>query len=280
MAGFTSVQQMIDTPGATWAHRGGSISYPEHSQYAYEQSAARGYGALEFSCARTSDGVWFGLHDANINHVAGVSGMPPASSMTWAQVQEYQVVRGQEGAPRPFWRLTDFLDTYAHTHVCIVDHKHAWDYLTEWLNILDSYNAHDRIVVKYFGDSTALANLAASRGYATWGYYYESDYASGMLAERQGPWTMLGMEYTASQAAWDAVLSYGKPVVGHIVPNLAAYNTAMAKGAAMAQVSGVAEVPAVGAPDDPTPPVSGGVLRMGALPVTGTFLGAVPVTIR
>lgn len=273
MTGFKSVQQMINAPGATWAHRGGSISFPEHSAYAYQQSVARGYGALEFSCARSSDGVWFGLHDLNLNRTSGVSGMPPAASMTWADIQEYQIVTGAQGAPQPYFRLDEFLNTYSRDHVCIVDHKHAWDYLIEWFNLLDSFNAHDRIIVKYFGDAVALADLAAARGYATWGYYYAADVTSGMLHERQGPWTLLGMDYTAPQSAWDAVKSHGKPVVGHIAPNQAAYATAIAKGADMVQVSGVAAVTGVGAPPPPEPPTGRHTLYLGSKRVTDTYIG-------
>jgi hypothetical protein len=47
------------------------------------------------------------------------------------------------------------------------------------------------------------------------------------------------MDYTAPQAVWDEILAFGKPVIAHIVPNQAAYNLAMSKGAAGVQVSGV-----------------------------------------
>lgn len=255
MTGFTSVTQMIATPGATWAHRGGSSNWPEMSQLAYQNAAAAGYGALEFSCARTSDGVWFGLHDEDINRVAGTTGLPPASQMTWAEVQAY--TNTTAGGAEPFWKLTDFLDTYSGSHVCIVDHKYAWGFLGEWFTLLDSYAAHDRIVVKYFGvggGSTDLADQAAAAGYATWGYFYEADVADGDLAISEPHWDLLGMEWSASQAAWDAVLAYGKPVVGHIADSQAEYDTAVSLGAAMVQCSNVLGIAAVGAPPPTEPP--------------------------
>ena len=79
------------------AHRGGSRDFPEMSLYAYGQSALVGYPALEISLARTSDGVWFGLHDASLDRTSfntgGGSGTTyVAASMTWAQVQSYYIL--------------------------------------------------------------------------------------------------------------------------------------------------------------------------------------------
>lgn len=256
MAGFSSISQMRLTPGATWAHRGGSANWPEMSAYAYEQSAAAGYGALEFSCARTSDGVWFGLHDATLNRTSQVTGMPDASSMTWAEVQEYSITLNAGGTPRPYMKLTDFLDTYSSTHVCIVDHKYAWAHLEEWFTLLNSYDARRRILVKYYGvggGAIALADMARANGYNTWGYYYQADYEDGSMASAQASWDILGMDLNASQEAWDAVIAYGKPVVGHIAQSLPEYTQAMSRGADMVQCANVQAIPAVGPPPAPDP---------------------------
>ena len=59
--------------GFYWAHRGGSASFPEHSLHAYTQSVLRGFGSLEISLNRTADGVWFGLHDANLDRTSQAS---------------------------------------------------------------------------------------------------------------------------------------------------------------------------------------------------------------
>jgi hypothetical protein len=50
------------------------------------------------------------------------------------------------------------------------------------------------------------------------------------------------MEWNAPQAAWDEILSYGKPVIGHIVPNLSAAQTAFNKGASGVMASGIRSV--------------------------------------
>lgn len=248
--GFSSVTQMLATPGATWAHRGGSANWPEMSEYGYDQSVLAGYGALEFSAHRTSDGVWIGSHDPSLNRTSQTTGLPTISAMTWAQVQTYMNTLTSSGTPRPYYRMVDFLDKYTSTHVCIVDPKNDVGRITEFLDLCDTHGGNTKIVVKFFGvgsGSTALADAATARGYQTWGYFYEADVADGDLAADQSHWSILGMEYGASQASWDAVLSYGKPVVGHIAASQANYDMAIAKGARMVQVANVAGVAAVGA---------------------------------
>lgn len=250
--GFRSVAQMLATPGATWAHRGGSGSYPEMSEYAYEQSALRGYGALEFSCGRTSDGVWFGLHDTSLDRTSQVTTGTSAAQMTWAQVQEYQITLNAGGTPRPYYRLTDFMEKYGNTHVVIIDFKYAWSYREELWAILRQYPSK-RIIIKFSGPTSfgaEIKRICTQEGWASWGYYYPADVPDA-LDRTQGNWTILGMDYTAPQEAWDAILAYGKPVAGHICGSVNAVNTAKTKGAHMVQCSGVAVIPAVGPPDNP-----------------------------
>jgi hypothetical protein len=251
MYGFASVTQMLATPGATWAHRGGSANWPEMSKYAYDQSVAAGYGALEFSANRTSDGVWVGCHDASLNRTSQTTGLADISAMTWAQVQTYQNTLNSAGTPRTYYRLDQFLDDFTGTHVAIVDPKYAiGTYNTEFLNLLDAHGGNTKIVVKFYGvgsGATALADAATARGYQTWGYFYDTDVTGGGLAADQSHWSILGMNYDASQAAWDAALAYGKPVVGHIAASQANYNTAISRGARMVQCANVAGIAAVGA---------------------------------
>lgn len=244
--GFTSVAEMLATDGATWAHRGGSASWPEMSEYAYDQAVAAGYGALEFSANRTSDGVWVGVHDASLNRTSQTTGLPDISTMTWAQVQTYQNSLNSAGTPRPYYRLDTFLDKYTPTHVVIVDPKYAiGTYNTEFLNLLDAHGGNSKIVVKFYGagsGAVSLADAAAARGYQTWGYFYDTDVTSGDLAAWQSHWSILGMNYDAVQSAWYAVLAYGKPVVGHIAGSQANYDTARQKGARIVQTAAVASV--------------------------------------
>ncbi|KTR78016.1 hypothetical protein NS234_04945 [Microbacterium oxydans] len=271
--GFSSVSQMLATPGATWAHRGGSTNWPEMSKYAYEQAALAGYGALEFSANRTSDGVWVGVHDASLNRTSQTTGLPDISAMTWAQVQTYQNSLNAAGTPRPYYRLDQFLDDFTSTHVVIVDPKHAiGTYNTEFLNLLDAHGGNSKIVVKFYGAGTgaaALADAATAKGYQTWGYFYEADIASGELAAWQSHWSLLGMEYGASQGAWDTILAYGKPVVGHIAGSQANYNTAISRGARMVQCANVAGIAAVGAST---------LIGTGTLQLSGTAARTLAIT--
>lgn len=239
--GYDSVADMLSRDEFYWAHRGGSGPYPEHSLWAYTQSVIRWYGALEVSLARTSDGVWFALHDVDINRSSGLAAgtLPAASSMTWAQVNAYNITIGATGAPRPYMRWTDLVTAYGDTHVIIADPKHATAYFTEFFDMLESTMDKTRVIAKYFYDSTNFKNLAIARGIASWGYTYEANLGDAQLATRLAGWTLLGLEYTATQTAWDTVLSYNPLVVGHICPDQAAVNTARTKGASGFQCSGV-----------------------------------------
>lgn len=243
--GFLTIDEMLATPGATWAHRGGSISWAEGSLYGYTQCVARGYGALELSLSRTADGVWFMLHDQYLDRTSGLPAGTNAdpTKMTWAYLQaNYKIVIGNN-APQPYARALDVFAAYP-THVMIVDPKHQGDHLDEFFQMLTDHVGYNRCVFKFSGGAAWLANIAKAKGFRRWGFYYEADYLSGEMASTQAAWDFLGMDYTASTAAWTAVKSYGKPVVGHIIPTQAAYATAISKGATMVQVSGVAAVAA------------------------------------
>lgn len=269
--GFSSVDQMLRTPGATWAHRGGSRDWPEMSEYAYQQSALAGYGALEFSAQRTSDGWWFGLHDNSLDRTSGVSGVGPINALTRAQVESYQNTLNDDGTPRPYWGLVDFLDRWTPTHVVIVDPKNALSHNEEFLDILDAHGGPSRIIWKWYGVGAnvgAAALAAAARGYRTWGYFYEEDVANGNLALYQGNYSLLGMAIGAGLPAWEAVTSYGKPVTGHIAQTQEHYGTAITKGARMVQVSGVTAVAPVSASDDPGQAEGGAVASLTFGPAT------------
>ncbi|WP_420111636.1 hypothetical protein, partial [Pseudactinotalea sp.] len=185
-------------------------------------------------------------HDASPNRTSQTTGLPDVSAMTWAQLQTYQNTLNSAGTPRPYYRLVDFLDAFTPTHVVVVDNKTNTAQST-FLDLLDAHGGNTKIVVKAYGVGTGggVASAAAARGYRTWGYFYESDLPN--IPTAQTGWSILGMEYTASASTWSQMLTYGKPVVSHIIQSQANYDTAAAKGARMAQVANVASVTAVGA---------------------------------
>lgn len=242
--GFPSVQQMLDTRGATWAHRGGSENWPEMSEYAYDRSVIRGYGVLEFSAQRTVDGWWFGLHDPTVARTSVLSDAPNVNTLTRAQIEAYQNVLNSNGTPRPYYGLIEFLEKYRH-HVIVLDPKNALSFNAELLDILDDHGGPNRFIWKWAGVGAtvgAAAVATAARGYQTWGYFYEPSVANGELETFQGNWTMLGLNIGAGQPAWDAVKSYGKKVVGHIATTQGMYDTAMTKGADIVQCGNVADI--------------------------------------
>lgn len=243
---YYNVTHMLAQPEFFWAHRGGSRDYPEMSSFAYGQSALLSYGCLELSLARTSDGVWFGLHDADINRTSGTTGLAAASAMTWTDVQGYQILGSMAAnnttqASQPYAKLQDILNAYSQ-HLFVIDIKYASSYVTELLNILDTYGGNQRFVGKAYGiGSTAFANAFAARNYQTWGYFYATDIAS-LTTAYVNQWTIIGMDYTASQANWNTLAGYrtnGQRMSGHICPDSTAVATARSYGATGYMVSGV-----------------------------------------
>lgn len=255
--GYSSVSAMLSQSPFYVAHRGGSADWPEMSLHAYTQSVFWGAGAVELSLARTSDGVWFGLHDASLDRTSLNSGggngtTLVASTMTWAQVQAYQIqypnVANNSSLPKPYMRWEEIIAAYYPTHVIFVDPKVATAYTSELLAMMDALpgTPTDHFVAKSYGVSGGVSNSsgwihdAAAHGYATWGYFYQVDAPN--YATYQGRYTILGMDYTADATSWASIMSYGKPVIGHIVPNGTAAATALGYGAAGLMVSGVQEV--------------------------------------
>ncbi len=247
--GYSTVAAMLASNPFYVAHRGGSRDFPEMSLYAYGQSALRGYGALEISLARTSDGVWFGLHDQDINRTSGTTGLGAASTMTWAQIQGYQILGSMAAnntgqAARPYMRLEEIISLYYPSHVLFLDIKYASAFQAEFISKINALpgTPQDHIVGKAFGVGASFTNAMHAAGYKTWGYFYEADYTGGTLASNQANWDILGMDYGASPAAWAAVTGYGKPVIGHICPTTTAKNTAIGYGAVGVMCSGAINI--------------------------------------
>ncbi len=254
--GYASVTQMLAQSCFYCAHRGGSRDFPEMSMYGYGQSALVGYPALEVSLARTSDGVWFGLHDASLDRTSfntgGGSGTTyVAASMTWTQIQSYNILGAMAANDtsqpnRPYMRWEEIIDMYYNSHVIFVDPKVAIGNRAELLNMMDALpSSTSKFVGKYYGVSGGVSDTSGwnydchQRGYKTWGYFYDTDQSN--YATYAPRWDILGMNYTAAQSYWDALAAAapGKPIMGHICPDAAAVSTAISKGANGVMVSGV-----------------------------------------
>lgn len=239
--GYGSVANMLAQDEFYWAHRGGSRDFNEMTMYAYDSSVALGYGALEFSAHKTSDDVWFGLHDADLTRTSGVAWTP--GTRTWAEIQT-QTVLGSSvpnapgSANQPYMRVEDLLDKYGDTHVIILDPKHDLNDVGELLDLALTRMPKERIICKFFGDSSAVAAAAASRDITSWGYFYDDSYDSDDFDD----WDILGLNYNAPGGVFDIFLATGKPLVGHICQSKTDRNAARSEGAVGFQCSGVVAI--------------------------------------
>jgi glycerophosphoryl diester phosphodiesterase len=238
------------------AHRLSGAYLPEFSMRGATESVLRpDIRALEFSVASSSDGVLFGLHDETLQRTSGVDLDP--RDLTWAEIQTHLNAVPAGGDPRfgpqPYLRLDEFLDTYGHSHVVFIDPKYIAGpqfYDLFYGVIQDALpGAQDSVVIKFFGDAASVANAATARGFASFGYFYQWQYAMnpGLTISQTAPWTMLGMTWDAQPETWTAFTALGKPIIAHTtITTPAQAATAYANGAQGLMVS---HVPAVlGAP--------------------------------
>lgn len=246
--GAYSVANLLTRPGFTMAHRGGSADWAEMTARAYTESVFRSVDALEVSVNRTSDGVWFGLHDQTLLRTSGVDIDP--LTMTWDQVRGYLCAAPSGGdpafGPRPYMQLVELLRAYGTSHVIFLDPKYraGAQWRDELYSVIESAvpHAQEHIVIKNSGGGTSLADDAASRGYSTWGYFYQEEYLANPAAvmANAAHWSFLGLDISAApQSTWDALHATGKPVLGHIASTALAYQTALSKGADGVMCSGV-----------------------------------------
>jgi len=243
------VDRLIQRPGFTVAHRGGSLDWPEMSMEGYRQSVELGANALEISLARTSDGVWFGLHDATLDRTSGTSGFV-AAEHTWAEVQEHRITAAETGDPRqepqPYLRFDDLVAAYGRSHTIFVDPKVvSTEHLGELFALMAALpRPTETFVAKGYCTAQAWPVDAAARGFRTWGYYYAAELTAdaAMLSRTQERWSWLGLDYTAPPDAWRTLNATGKPVLAHIVPSRPDAERSLALGAAGLVVSGVREV--------------------------------------
>jgi hypothetical protein len=251
---------MTDRP-FVMAHRGGSRDYQEHSMRGYTQCAIVAADALEFSLARTSDGVYFGLHDDTLNRTtSGLAANYKPGEHTWAEISALTQDLSNRGDTRfttaPYMKLQDLIDTYGSSHTIFVDPKViGGTYFNEMITLLKTFKDYKNTFVgKYYHTGTNVADLFSAQGMATWGYSYTGDvtgtntdgtaYTGVRTSATASKWTMLGLEYSASQAAWDQILSIAgsKKVIAHICPTLATAQEGVAKGAKGIQASGINSV--------------------------------------
>ena len=222
--------QALKDGGVVVGHRGMSEAgdVVEHTMAAYTRAVECSVDALEISCHRTSDGVWFASHDATLARLGGPS--TPIRDMTWAQVQAAFAGR-PEALPVT---LKDYLATYGATHVTIFDPKTEMARSDEYLALLKDYK--DRVVIKAFADSGWLFAKVKQDGWATWGYAYARNQGQPWWAAfvRGDDLDFLSMEWDAPQAIWSALVAGapGRPIISHIPATAGQVATGASKGAA------------------------------------------------
>lgn len=271
--GYPDVYSCLNTRPFFFAHRGGSAEWPEMTLRAYTQAVSEGYGGLEISLGRTSDGVIFGLHDGNINRTSGFAPgtYPAVSTMTWAEVQEHEVLPPEDHPdrdPEPYMLLSELVEAYGHSHVLLVDPKFLpTSVYEELLDYMDANGGPTRWIGKHVGDNPTWAAALASHGYERWGAYYQNDWVAGeSVPEGWNDWTLLGLEFGASQAHYNDMLATGKTILTHVCFTQANVDMAFAKGASGVQVAGTEAV-------DPYQKFTGTSIISGDVIFTGTAVG-------
>ena len=214
--------------GIVVGHRGmsGAGDVVEHTMAAYTRAVECGVDALEISCHRTSDGVWFASHDSTLERLGGPS--TPIKNMTWAQVQAAFAGR-PEALPVT---LKDYLATYGGSHVTIFDPKTEMARSDEYLALLKDYK--DRVVIKAFADAGWLFAKVKQAGWATWGYAYARNRGQNWYPDFAAATNLdfLSMEWNAADDVWTPLVATKKPVIAHIPASVAQAAEGARKGAA------------------------------------------------
>lgn len=233
--GYKDIGTMLITRGFLIAHRGGSVSWPEASMRAYTNAVMYGAGALEVSCQKTKDGVWFLNHDRTLQRVDKTAPNTPVTEMTWAEIQKYTTIG------EPFMTVEEYFAAYGPSHITVLDPKYS---AAEWQELKKFFpsDAQGRIIWKFSIDAGWLAGQWKADGWKCWGYSYPDQVTDGRINEWYKPWDYIGMSWEASDEVWRRTTALGKPVWGHICPTRQAYDDALAKGAVGCMVSGVANI--------------------------------------
>lgn len=232
--GAKTIAELLSTPHFIVGHRGSSQSWPEHTEIGYTQAVDYHAHALEFSAARSKDGVWFGCHDKSPSRLVPAL-TKNADEYTWAEIKA-------EASKTQYLPATiDWLiDTYSKSHVIVFDPKHK---LGEWKDVCAMFKGMEqKVILKAYYDSKWAFDMMRERGFKTWGYAYNADigkvnypdFLTGKVCD------ILSMEFDAPQTTWDALKASGLPTVAHIPADAEQLKTGWSRGAMGAIVSGIA----------------------------------------
>ena len=232
--GAKTIAELLSTPHFIVGHRGSSQSWPEHTEIGYTQAVDYHAHALEFSAARSKDGVWFGCHDKSLSRLVPAL-TKNADEYTWAEI------KGEASKTQYLPATIDWLiDKYSKSHVIVFDPKHK---LGEWEEVCAMFKGMEqKVILKAYYDSKWAFDMMRERGFKTWGYAYNADigkanypdFLTGRVCD------ILSMEFDAPQTTWDPLKASGLPTVAHIPADATQLQTAWSRGAMGAIVSGMA----------------------------------------
>lgn len=232
--GAKTIAELLSTPHFIVGHRGSSQSWPEHTEIGYTQAVDYHAHALEFSAARSKDGVWFGCHDKSLSRLVPAL-TKNADEYTWAEIKD-AASKTQYMPATIDW----LMDTYSKSHVIVFDPKHK---LGEWKDVCAMFKGMEqKVILKAYYDSKWAFDMMRERGFKTWGYAYNADigkanypdFLTGKVCD------ILSMEFDAPQTTWDPLKASGLPTVAHIPADATQLQTAWSRGAMGAIVSGMA----------------------------------------
>lgn len=220
----TLVSNWLNQTGKLYvAHRGGDNDWVEMTRYAYTQAIANGVTAINIDAVKCSTGEFVASHDTTTGRVFGTN--YTIASTPWSTLQSLTTTNGGY----PIELVSDLLAAFPNVVVFLENKGNSSDD-TALLNMLDSYGGASRIIIKQYYTAATVATDAHARNYTTWGYYYAADLTN--LASTQSRWDLLGLDYLDTNAAdWTNIKSYGKKVLGHVIPSAAGATQAFSLGA-------------------------------------------------
>ncbi|MEO5779316.1 MAG: glycerophosphodiester phosphodiesterase [Arthrobacter oryzae] len=206
-----TIAELLAAPSFFVAHRGSGDNWPEHTMRAYQSSVDAGLKAIEVSVSSTREEVLVCHHDLNALRLTGIDLTIPRAS--YAAVEslrnDARAWLGPATPLEPIPLLTDVLDAFAATHVIFLEDKPGTN-ADEILGLLENYpNAREHIVWKQPASSPGH-DLAAARGYTTFGYMTSRE--KERVAELSPGVDVLGVHHTAPEAMIREMVGTGKPV--------------------------------------------------------------------
>lgn len=212
------------------AHRLGGTEYPEHTVQGMDAAIGRGFRAFEFSTYQTKDKVFVGSHDWTTERTTGVR--HEIWDTTWETIQGLNQPAGK------ITRLEEIVSRLPVDGVLVIDHKatsasdnpnsgnlSSEKQLFEQLEKLFP-EPTERVIWKCFAAASS-ADRARARGYRVMCMLYSNELPTADFSR----WDILGLEWNATQEAWNTIKSAGKPTIAHIITNKNQATTAISKGA-------------------------------------------------